>query len=198
MCSQLNSSSTSSSSSSLMVLPKCNLLSSRPFLNFQDGYQDSPQQNTQESQVTQNQEVHRQQDTQQQQQQQQDKKEENELFEDNVKDYSNNNSSVIPEVESGQGRVQHEDFTPAFEKDNTKKIPTSPKHVRSTIELMICPPAPKKKKTIQVTKRRLHHDHQDERVFLDVYNEVESLFPPSLLADLSKKIKKARKTTPIL
>lgn len=179
-----------------MVLPKCNLLSSRPFLNFQDGYQDSPQQNTQEAQVTQNQEVHRQHDT-QQQQQQQDKKEENELFEENVKDY-NNNSSVIPEVESGQGRVQHVDFIPSFEKDNTKKIPTSPKHVRSTIELMICPPAPKKKKTIQVTKRRSHHDHQDERVFLDVYNEVESLFPPSLLADLSKKIKKARKTTPIL
>ncbi|KAL3354320.1 hypothetical protein AABB24_018791 [Solanum stoloniferum] len=188
MCSQFNS----SSSSSLMVLPKCNFLSSRPFLHFQDGYQNSPQQDTQETQVAQNQEDHRQQDT--QQQEDNNKKEENELFEDNVKDY--NNSIVIPQVESEEGRV-HTNFTLTFEKDNTKKIPTSPKRVRSTIELMICPPAPKKKKTIQVTKRRLHHD-QEEIVFLDVYNEVESLFPPSLLADLSKKIKKARKTTPIL
>ncbi|KAL3324720.1 hypothetical protein AABB24_038695 [Solanum stoloniferum] len=198
MCSQFTSSSSSSSSSSLMVLPKCNFLSSRPFLHFQDGYQNSPQQDTQEAQVAQNQEDHRQQDTQQQQQQQDsNKKEENELFEDNVKEYNNNNkSTVIPQVEFEEGRV-HTNFTFTFEKDNTKKIPTSPKRVRSTIELMICPPAPKKKKTIQVTKRRLHHD-QEERVFLDVYNEVESLFPPSLLADLSKKIKKARKTTPIL
>lgn len=179
-----------------MVLPKCNFVSSRPFLHFQDGYQNSPQQDTQEAQVAQNQEDHRQQDT--QQQQDNNKKEENELFEDNVKDYNNNNnnSTVIPQVESEEGRV-HTNFTLTFEKDNTKKIPTSPKRVRSTIELMICPPAPKKKKTIQVTKRRLHHD-QEERAFLDVYNEVESLFPPSLLADLSKKIKKARKTTPIL
>ncbi|KAH0776926.1 hypothetical protein KY290_008337 [Solanum tuberosum] len=192
MCSQFDS----SSSSSLMVLPKCNFVSSRPFLHFQDGYQNSPQQDTQEAQVAQNQEDHRQQDT--QQQQDNNKKEENELFEDNVKDYNNNNnnSTVIPQVESEEGRV-HTNFTLTFEKDNTKKIPTSPKRVRSTIELMICPPAPKKKKTIQVTKRRLHHD-QEERAFLDVYNEVESLFPPSLLADLSKKIKKARKTTPIL
>lgn len=192
MCSQFNS----SSSSSLMVLPKCNFVSSRPFLHFQDGYQNSPQQDTQEAQVAQNQEDHRQQDT--QQQQDNNKKEENELFEDNVKDYNNNNnnSTVIPQVESEEGRV-HTNFTLTFEKDNTKKFPTSPKRVRSTIELMICPPAPKKKKTIQVTKRRLHHD-QEERAFLDVYNEVESLFPPSLLADLSKKIKKARKTTPIL
>ncbi|CAN4119892.1 unnamed protein product [Withania somnifera] len=154
MCSQFNS----SSSSSLMVLPKCNFLSSRPILDFQDGFQNSPTQNTQEAHlIAQNHEDDRQQES-QQQQQDIDKKEEEELFEDNAKDNS------------------------------TKTIPPSPERV-STRQMMICPPAPKKKTTIQVTKRKYH----EERAFLDVYHEVESLFPPALLADLGNKIKKARK-----
>lgn len=191
-----------------MVLPKCNFLSSRPILHFQDECQNSPPQDIQEAQlIAQNQEDHRQQDTHHQQQQQEDnnKKEEEELFEDNLKDYNNNNnnkkSSVIPQVESEEGRV-YIDLTSTFKKDNVKDyskklIPISPKRVSSTTQMLICPPAPKKKKTIQVTKRKLHHD-QEERVFLDVYDEVESLFPPALLADLDNKIKKVRKTTPIL
>ncbi|MCD9644307.1 hypothetical protein HAX54_032489 [Datura stramonium] len=154
MCSEFNS------SSSLMVLPKCNFLSSRPILDFQDGCLNSPPQDTQEAQqLAQNQEDdHRQQDT---QQEENNKKEEGEESED-VKDYN-----------------------------SAKQIPTSPEpSVTSTRQMMICPPAPKKKKAIQVTKRK--HDDQ-ENVFLDVYDEVESMFPPALLADLGNKIKKARK-----
>ncbi|KAF3638047.1 hypothetical protein FXO37_24563 [Capsicum annuum] len=157
MCSQFNSSPLSSS---LMVLPKCNFLSPRPILHFQNGCQNSPLQDTQEAQLAQNQEAHFQQDTQQQQQQGNNNNEEEELSEDNVKDNS------------------------------TKSIPITPECVSTTRQMMICPPAPKKKKAIQVTKRKL--------VFLDVYDEVESMFPPVLLADLGNKIKKARETSPIL
>ncbi|XP_060168916.1 cyclin-dependent protein kinase inhibitor SMR14 [Lycium barbarum] len=156
MCSQFNS-----PSSSLMVLPKCKFLSSRPILDYQNGCQNSPPQDTQEAQFAQNQEDHhRQQDT----QQQDDNTKKEEEFED-VKD------SCL--------KVDKEDV-------GILKTPTSPKHSKRQ---MVCPPAPKKKKAIQVTKRKL---------FLDVYDEVESWFPPALLADLGNKIKKARTTSPIL
>lgn len=197
MCSQFNS-----SSSFLMVLPKCNFLSSRPFLDFQDECQNSPPQHTQEDNhelVAQNQEDHIQQDT--QQQQHNNKKEEEELFEDNAKEHDDDNNKtkprVIPRVRSEEAGRGHTTFTSTFKKDNTKMIPTSPERVSNTRQMMICPPAPKKKKTFQVTKRKLYH-YQEERVFLDVYDEVESMFPPALLADLDNKIKKARKTTSIL
>ncbi|KAJ8551378.1 hypothetical protein K7X08_000748 [Anisodus acutangulus] len=160
MCSQFNS------SSSLMVLPKCNFLSSRPILDFQDGCQNSPPQDTQEAQA-QNQEYHRQQETQQ---------EDTNKIEEEFEDIKDSCLKIIIK-----------------EEDGILKIPTSPKH---STKQMICPPAPKKKKAVQVTKRK-HECHQ-ERVFLDVYEEVESFFPPALLADLGKKIKKSRKTSSIL
>ncbi|KAK4356536.1 hypothetical protein RND71_025507 [Anisodus tanguticus] len=165
MCSQFNS----SSSSSLMVLPKCNFLSSRLILDFQDVCQNSPPQDTQQEAQAQNQnqeDHHRQQDR-----QHQDTNKIEEKFED-VKD------SCLKVIK---------------EEDGILKIPTSPKH---STRQMICPPAPKKKKAVQVTKRK-HNCHQ-ERVFIDVYDEVELLFPPDLLADLGNKIKKARKISSIL
>lgn len=72
--------------------------------------------------------------------------------------------------------------------DEVLKIPTSPK---CNTKQMICPPAPKKPKSIQITKRK-------QRVFLDVYDEVKSMFPPALLADLGNKIKKVRRESSIL
>lgn len=73
-------------------------------------------------------------------------------------------------------------------KEDEVKIPTSPK---CNTKHMICPPAPKKPKSIQITKRK-------QRVFLDVYDEVKSMFPPALLADLGNKIKKVRRESSIL
>lgn len=73
-------------------------------------------------------------------------------------------------------------------KEDEVKIPTSPK---CNTKQMICPPAPKKPKSIQITKRK-------QRVFLDVYDEVKSMFPPALLADLGNKIKKVRRESSIL
>ena len=50
-----------------------------------------------------------------------------------------------------------------------------------------CPPAPKKpKSTISKTKRKANR----RRVFLDLSSEIESLFPPNVLADLDGQIKK--------
>lgn len=68
------------------------------------------------------------------------------------------------------------------EEEDGLRTPTSKEH---SIPLMMCPAAPRKPKSVAVllTKRK-------RKMFVDVYNEVESLFPPALLADLGKKIKK--------
>lgn len=55
--------------------------------------------------------------------------------------------------------------------------------------ILPCPPAPRKpKSTISKTKRKANR----RLVFLDLTSEIESLFPPTVLADLGGKIKKVR------
>ncbi|CAK7331568.1 unnamed protein product [Dovyalis caffra] len=51
-----------------------------------------------------------------------------------------------------------------------------------------CPPAPRKPKSLPSTKRK----SSPRRVLLDLSNEIGSLFPPALAADLVGKIKKVR------
>jgi hypothetical protein len=51
-----------------------------------------------------------------------------------------------------------------------------------------CPPAPRKPKSLPSTKRKSPR----RRVLLDLSNEVETLFPPALAANLGGKIKKVR------
>lgn len=53
-----------------------------------------------------------------------------------------------------------------------------------------CPPAPRKPKSLPSMKRRLPISRR--RVLLDLTSEIESLFPPAILADLGGKIKKVR------
>ncbi|XP_062084942.1 uncharacterized protein LOC133791070 [Humulus lupulus] len=69
------------------------------------------------------------------------------------------------------------------------KTPTS---VDTKIPVVLpCPPAPRKpKSTILKTKRKANR----RRVLLDLTSEIESLFPPTVLADLGSKIKKVRQS----
>ncbi|KAK4376025.1 hypothetical protein RND71_006702 [Anisodus tanguticus] len=64
--------------------------------------------------------------------------------------------------------------------DELMRTPTSKE---SRIQ-MICPPAPKKPKSsvLTVTKRK-------RKMYFDIHDEVELLFPPALLTDLIKKIR---------
>ncbi|CAL9244239.1 unnamed protein product [Arabidopsis halleri] len=69
------------------------------------------------------------------------------------------------------------------------KIPETPINSNS---VCYCPPRPPRKpKAIPAMKRRAMWVKRSV-VFLDVAREVESMFPPSVLEDFSKKIKKAR------
>lgn len=54
----------------------------------------------------------------------------------------------------------------------------------------VCPPAPRKPKSLPSSTNQ---KASRRRVLLDLSNEIESLFPPALLADFGKKIKKVRK-----
>ncbi|KAL6979199.1 hypothetical protein U1Q18_020863 [Sarracenia purpurea var. burkii] len=54
------------------------------------------------------------------------------------------------------------------------------------------PPAPRKPKSVPASAKRKAACRQI--LLLDLSSEVESLFPPSLVMDLGKKIKKVRKT----
>ncbi|KAJ8750633.1 hypothetical protein K2173_015814 [Erythroxylum novogranatense] len=72
------------------------------------------------------------------------------------------------------------------DEDEGFRTPTAKdKKIASVLQ---CPPAPKKIKSLPSTKRK----SPSRRLLLDLSNEVESLFPPVLLADLGGKIKKAR------
>lgn len=74
------------------------------------------------------------------------------------------------------------------EEDNDGcKTPTS---LEQKIPLMICPPAPRKAKSVPSKKRKALSSQR--RILLDYSSEVESMFPKALLADLGNKIKKAR------
>ncbi|XP_022753596.1 cyclin-dependent protein kinase inhibitor SMR3-like [Durio zibethinus] len=64
--------------------------------------------------------------------------------------------------------------------------PTSLDH---KIPVMLkCPPAPRKPKSLPSPKQNAFR----RRILLDLTKEIESLFPPALLADLGNKIKKVR------
>ena len=77
----------------------------------------------------------------------------------------------------GEFKVEDDD-------DDGFKTPTSLDH---RIPLILpCPPAPKKPKSIQSTKRRA--PGQNRRVLLDLSNEIQSLFP----ADLGCKLKRVK------
>ncbi|XP_022756602.1 cyclin-dependent protein kinase inhibitor SMR3-like [Durio zibethinus] len=55
--------------------------------------------------------------------------------------------------------------------------------------MLKCPPAPRKPKSLPSPKRKAF----SRRILLDLTKEIESLFPPALLADLGNKIKKVRR-----
>ncbi|KAJ6777814.1 CYCLIN-DEPENDENT PROTEIN KINASE INHIBITOR SMR2-LIKE [Salix koriyanagi] len=55
-------------------------------------------------------------------------------------------------------------------------------------ETFQCPPAPRKRKSLPSTNWKSPR----RRVLLDLSNEVETLFPPALAANLGGKIKKVR------
>ncbi|OAY37816.1 cyclin-dependent protein kinase inhibitor SMR10 [Manihot esculenta] len=72
------------------------------------------------------------------------------------------------------------------DEDDGFKTPTS---LDNKIPVVLpCPPAPRKPKSLPSNKRKSHR----RRVLLDLSNEIESLFPPALRADLGGKIKKIR------
>ncbi|KAJ9189150.1 hypothetical protein P3X46_000480 [Hevea brasiliensis] len=70
--------------------------------------------------------------------------------------------------------------------DDGVKTPTSLDHRIPVI--LPCPTAPRKPKSLPSNKRKSPR----RRVLLDLSNEIESLFPPALRADLGGKIKKVR------
>ncbi|KAK8601595.1 hypothetical protein V6N12_051424 [Hibiscus sabdariffa] len=74
------------------------------------------------------------------------------------------------------------------ENDDGFKTPTSLDHKIPAI--LKCPPAPRKPKSLPIisAKRKAFR----RRILLDLTKEIESLFPPALLADLGNKIKKVR------
>lgn len=75
------------------------------------------------------------------------------------------------------------------EEDDGLATPTSLDH---KIPIQVCPPAPRKPKSVPS-----NHKGCRRRAFLDLSNEVESLFPAAILADFGKKIKKVRKESVI-
>nr|GMD67113.1 cyclin-dependent protein kinase inhibitor SMR3-like [Ipomoea batatas] len=90
------------------------------------------------------------------------------------------------ESEHHEGRLQ--------EGDNNGKVFEKHQQEENRYEVLVsslkaaCPPAPRKPKAVPAKRRGCCH----KRVFLDLSDETESLFPPLLLADLGKKIKKIR------
>ncbi|XVE79587.1 hypothetical protein DITRI_Ditri14bG0070600 [Diplodiscus trichospermus] len=87
---------------------------------------------------------------------------------------------------SGELKV-HENGEDRDENKDGFKTPTSLDH---KIPVMLkCPPAPRKPKSLPSPKRKAFR----RRILLDLTKEIESLFPPALLADLGNKIKKVRR-----
>lgn len=75
------------------------------------------------------------------------------------------------------------------EEDNgVCKTPTS---LDQKISVLICPPAPRKAKSVPSKKRKGLSSQR--RILLDYSSEVESMFPEAVLADLGNKIKKVRR-----
>ncbi|XP_044507009.1 cyclin-dependent protein kinase inhibitor SMR3-like [Mangifera indica] len=84
----------------------------------------------------------------------------------------------------GEFKVEEEQEEEGF------KTPTSLDHKIPVI--LQCPPAPRKLKSRPLPKRKLTHPR---RIFDDLSNETEALFPPAIRADLGKKIKKPKQET---
>lgn len=79
-----------------------------------------------------------------------------------------------------------EEFRVIQDDDNGFKTPTFlDQKIPVTLK---CPPAPRKPKSLPSTKKRKAHRRQ--RLFLDLSSEIESLFPPTLVADFGGKAKK--------
>ncbi|XP_052175991.1 cyclin-dependent protein kinase inhibitor SMR3-like [Diospyros lotus] len=73
------------------------------------------------------------------------------------------------------------------------KTPTSSAHkIAATVQ---CPPAPKKARP-QPSRKRKSSSPRRRSPPLDLSKEVESMFPPLLPEDSSRKIKKARRDDP--
>ncbi|GMJ10733.1 hypothetical protein HRI_004742500 [Hibiscus trionum] len=74
------------------------------------------------------------------------------------------------------------------ENDDGFKTPTCLDHKIPAI--LKCPPAPRKLKSLPIISAKRKASRR--RILLDFTKEMESLFPPPLLADLGNKIKKVR------
>ncbi|XP_059663825.1 cyclin-dependent protein kinase inhibitor SMR10-like [Cornus florida] len=68
----------------------------------------------------------------------------------------------------------------------------TPTNLDQRIPILVpqCPPAPRKPKSLPVTKRS---KAARRGILMELSKEIESLFPPALLADIGGKMKKARK-----
>ncbi|MBA0582589.1 hypothetical protein Gorai_024728 [Gossypium raimondii] len=72
------------------------------------------------------------------------------------------------------------------------KTPTSLDHKIPTATILKCPPAPRKPKSLPIISSPAKRKPLRRRILLDLTKEIESLFPPALIADLGNKIKKVR------
>ncbi|KAK6926964.1 hypothetical protein RJ641_008683 [Dillenia turbinata] len=79
------------------------------------------------------------------------------------------------------------------EEEEGIKTPTSTDHKIQRI--LECPPAPRKPKpkSLQVTRRRSSANSCRRQIFLNLSNEIDSLFPLAVRASFSSKIRKVRK-----
>ncbi|OMO91242.1 hypothetical protein COLO4_18500 [Corchorus olitorius] len=92
---------------------------------------------------------------------------------------------VHDENGNGNGKKEEED-------DDGFKTPTC---LDQKIPAMLkCPPAPRKPKALPISPAKRKANFR-RRILLDFTKEIESLFPPALLADLGNKIKKVRQAS---
>jgi len=95
--------------------------------------------------------------------------------------------SVVPSLELIKIPSVAEFRDDVEDDDDGFKTPTSLDHKIPVIRP--CPPPPRKPKTITLTKRKAAR----QRILLDLSNDIEALFPPALLVDLSGKTRKSKK-----
>ncbi|PPD87572.1 hypothetical protein GOBAR_DD15477 [Gossypium barbadense] len=74
------------------------------------------------------------------------------------------------------------------------KTPTSLDHKIPAATILKCPPAPRKPKSLPIISSPAKRKSLRRRILLDLTKEIESLFPPALIADLGNKIKKEDST----
>ncbi|XVF68752.1 hypothetical protein PTKIN_Ptkin11bG0026500 [Pterospermum kingtungense] len=121
------------------------------------------------------------QEQQDQQQQQQEKEEKCKLL---MRSPLELNLPASEEFNKGHKNGGHQEED---ERNDGFKTPTSLNH--KIPALLKCPPAPRKPRSLPISpKRKAFH----RKILLDLTKEIESLFPPALLADLGNKIKKVR------